>query len=329
MFTWHKKIWDQLVSSASQQRMAHALLLHGPAGVGKLRFAVEYAKYMLCEQPVSSQACGRCKSCSLSLSESGNTAHPDLHIIQPEEPGKAIKVDQIRALISGLTLTRHTEGYRVVVISPAESLNVSASNSLLKTLEEPPVNTLIILISNQVSQLLATIRSRTQMIHFPLPGTTDSLSWLRNEGMSNPELCLKLAGGAPLTAQQFGDSDTISSRNSHFSDWQDVAHGKADAIEIAAKWSKQGLNSASSMPISWVYGWILDMLRILQGASTDQLSNNDFSEILHNLAIQVDLDSLYKLVDRVNESIRMMDSSANQQMLLEGILLNWAGLKRK
>ena len=147
MLPWHSSIWENLTNSQQNKRLAHGLLFHGPAGIGKKRFATEFAHWLMCEQPEAEKACGICRSCQLLNAES----HPDLYFIEPEEDGKAIKVDQIRELIDKLSLTGHALGYRVIIMSPADALNVNASNSLLKTLEEPPQNTVLILLSDKPS----------------------------------------------------------------------------------------------------------------------------------------------------------------------------------
>ena len=135
----------------------------------------------MCEQPLVYKACGECKSCQLIKAES----NPDFIKISPEEEGKAIKVDQIRGLIEKIALTSHGKTYRVIIISPADALNINASNSLLKTLEEPPANTILILITDKPSKLMATIRSRTQMIRFELPDTEQSMRWLSEIGRAS------------------------------------------------------------------------------------------------------------------------------------------------
>lgn len=324
MLPWQNSIWQNLSQSQQNKRLPHGLLFYGPQGTGKKQLAIEFAHWLICEQPESDKACGLCKSCQLIQAES----HPDLLFIEPEEEGKAIKVDQIRGLITKLSLTGHKPGYRVIVITPADSLNVNASNSLLKTLEEPPLNTLLILVSNQPSKLMATIRSRTQGIRFDLPTAEESLDWLRQKNVKQSDLLLRLAGGSPLTALSLADEDSMALRDKHFKNWQELARDDVDALEIVNLWTKEGFKINPNRPLYWIYSWIMDMARTLQGGHTSSMVNTDYAETLQKLAVQVDLKSLYGLLDRLHESLRMLDSSANQQMLLEGILLHWAGLKR-
>ncbi len=324
MFPWQTSNWKNLTGSHLSKRLAHGLLFYGAAGIGKKAFAVEFAHWLLCEQPLADKACGKCKACQLIQAKS----HPDLLNIYPEEEGKAIKVDQVRELIQKVSLTSHGQGYRVIIISPADALNINASNSLLKTLEEPPANTVLMLISDKPSKLMATIRSRTQMIRFELPEEEQSLQWLKHQNIDKAELLLKLSAGAPLAAATMAEIEALQIRDKLFNNWQELANADTDALESAAMWIKEGFKIVGNLPLNWVSSWILDILRILQGGHTESVLNMDYEQTLQNLAGQVDLKSIYGLLDRVNDTIRLSGTSANQQILVEGLLLHWAGLKR-
>jgi len=324
MFPWQISNWQNLTKSQQNKRLAHGLLFHGAAGIGKKAFAIEFAHWLMCEQPLVDKACGECKSCQLIKAES----NPDFINIYPEEEGKAIKVDQIRDLIEKISLTSHRDGYRVILISPADALNINASNSLLKTLEEPPANTILILITDKPSKLMATIRSRTQLVRFDLPTQEQSLQWLSEQNIEKSDLVLKLSAGAPLAANAMTEDDGLQLRDKLFNNWQELASGNADALESASMWIKDGFKIKANLPLNWVSSWILDMVRCLQGGHIDSMVNVDYAETLQKLAGQVDLKSVYNLLDRLNDTIRLTDSPANQLMLVEGLLLHWAGLKR-
>lgn len=324
MFPWQISNWKNLTSSHENNRLAHGILFYGAAGTGKNDFAIEFSHWLLCEQPLADKACGECKSCQLIKADS----NPDLLRLMPEEEGKAIKVDQVRGLIEKMSLTRHGRGKRVIIISPADALNMNASNSLLKTLEEPPANTVLILISDKPSKLVATIRSRTQMIRFDLPTTEQSLSWLSEHHIKNPELVLKLSAGAPLAAKAMAEDEGLQIRDKLFQNWQELAKGDADALESATMWIKDGFKILDNLPLKWVSSWLMDIIRVLQGGHIENMSNADYAKTLQNLAGQVDLKSVYGLLDRLNDTIRLTESPANQLMLVEGLLLHWAGLKR-
>lgn len=325
MFPWQVSNWNNLTNSRENGRLAHGLLFHGAKGIGKKHFAIEFAHWLICEQPLAEKACGECKACKLVQAES----NPDFMTLYPEEEGKAIKVDQVRDLIKKTSLTSHGKGYRVIIIAPADALNINASNSLLKTLEEPPANTVLILISDQPSTLMATIRSRTQMIRFDLPSEDQSLEWLNKLNLEKPELLLRLSAGAPLAAAAIAENEGLAIREDLFKNWQELANGNADALESAAMWIKDAFKIIENMPLNWVSSWLSDMIKCSQGGHVENMVNVDYAQALQKLAGQVDLKALYGLLDRLNDTVRLNETSANQLMLIEGLLLHWAGLKRQ
>jgi DNA polymerase-3 subunit delta' len=209
-------------------RQVHALLLHGPAGIGKLDLALDTAEALLCEQrSADGAACGRCVGCTLM----GAGNHPDLRIVRPEalaeldsrvgqaedlgagefKPGataaesrtrasREIRIEQIRDLSDWVTLTTHRGGPRVIVMEPVESLNAPSANALLKVLEEPPAGTRFLLVSHQLSETLPTLRSRCVLVRVPMPRFEGAARWLEQQGIAQPQRRLIEAGGAPLAA---------------------------------------------------------------------------------------------------------------------------------
>ena len=210
-FPWHRAPLARL--AADRAHMPHALLVRGPAGIGKVEFARALAATVLCESPRAAVACGSCPSCHWF--SQGN--HPDFREIVPEasaedEEAEAppdtkdkaksvfIKIDQIRAVADFLALSTHRAGFRVLLIHPAESMHPNAANALLKSLEEPPAGTLIILVSDRPARLLPTLRSRCRQVALPAPPPEEALAWLRTQDVAQPEAALAAAGGAPLLA---------------------------------------------------------------------------------------------------------------------------------
>lgn len=210
---WHREELERLMGR--RERMPHALLVSGRAGIGKVEFARSLARSLLCESPIDRLACGQCPSCHWF----GQGNHPDFRAIVPEaaeesdtepvegeaakEAGKkslVIKIDQIRAIREFIALSTHRAGYRVLVLHPAESLQPAAANALLKTLEEPPPATVIVLVSDRPARLLATIRSRCESVVLRAPAREKALAWLATQEAVEPEGALALAGGAPLLA---------------------------------------------------------------------------------------------------------------------------------
>ncbi len=321
IYPWQTAPWQQFLQRRSKGQLPHALLLYGPEGIGKEEFARTAATALLCEQVgADGLACGVCKSCQLI--DSGN--HPDFISIQPEEAGKAIKIDQVRELIRQMSLSAHFGGYRTVLVSPAEQMNLAAANALLKTLEEPQANTLIILVTSQLSRLPATIRSRCQMLRFSMPEHAAALSWLKStiDDPAQADKLLITAGGAPLLARQMAANGTIQLRQQLLQDLTAVAGGKKQAIAVAGEWLKQ----TEGKPLQWLYHWVCDMIRIKCGDESLAI-NQDIANQLQSLAQAIDLKRLYHFLDQLSDAIRFRQTSANELLLLEGLLLNWTYLK--
>lgn len=319
-YPWQADIFADLQQRRAQGRLAHALLISGPAGIGKHQLANVFSQSLLCAEPVADGiACGQCHACSLYAA--GN--HPDLFRLSPEDDSKVIKIDQIRALIEKMSLRSHYGRYKVVILNPADAMNIAAANALLKTLEEPPADTVLFLVTARPSFLPATIRSRCQSLRLALPPAEIAQAWLAAQ-LDKPRdaaVLLGLAGGAPLAA--WNSTAEQTRRKDLLQGWQQLAVGKADPVKLAAEWVKPDLH----LPISWVYSWVADMIRLRSG-SADRLTNEDAKATLQKLAQELDLTRLYGLLDRVLETIRLANSQVNSQTLMEGILLYWSNIPR-
>lgn len=217
IYPWQSEVWEKLW--ARRERMPHALLIHGPQGIGKLAVAEHLAQGLLCEGPGDARPCGRCEACRWFRAGS----HPDFRRVEPEalarlpeeaespeerpargtKPSTEIKVDQIRALDGFLNLRSHREGARIALVHPAEDLNVNAANGLLKGLEEPPGRALFILVSHRPARVLATIRSRCVPVPVPVPDPEASGAWLSAQGVEDSARWLAFASGAPLRALDY------------------------------------------------------------------------------------------------------------------------------
>lgn len=163
---WHDAARQKLQAAVDASRLPHALLVHGPVGVGKQRLAGAVAAALLCGgRGDRLEACGDCPDCALNRAGS----HPDLHWIRPEEDRRTISVDQVRDATEQLGMTSMRRGYRIAIVSPADSMTRNAQNALLKTLEEPAARTLLVLVTARPCELLPTLRSRCQRIEVRRP----------------------------------------------------------------------------------------------------------------------------------------------------------------
>ncbi|MES1935472.1 DNA polymerase III subunit delta' [Salinisphaera hydrothermalis] len=210
---WHDNLWSHMAAGLAADRVAHGLLMAGTPGVGKRRFAWRVVSALLCRQPTATgDACGTCAGCR----QRAAATHPDISRLTPEDSGKAIKVDQVRRFSHALHLTPQYSTGRIGWIDPADALSISAANSLLKTLEEPPAGCHIVLISDRVSALLPTIRSRCQIWTVPAADPEAARRW--------------------LTAQDFDasgvDPDSLRAPLAL------LARRDADAVNLMAQWDK-------------------------------------------------------------------------------------------
>lgn len=203
----YSKEWHFLIQMVENGKLPHAILMSGQKGIGKYLFAERFVNYLLCES--DKKPCGKCQGCLWFL----KNQHPDFKrvlpaILQPEidskkNPSPYILVEQLRALSDFLCLSTHRQGLRIVLIYPAEAMNINAANAILKSLEEPISNTLFLLITNQKERLLPTIKSRCQELHFQTPNFENALNYLIDNKIEKEKATLALSffSGAPILAE--------------------------------------------------------------------------------------------------------------------------------
>lgn len=322
-YPWQQRQWLDLQARIGRGNLPHALMLRGAAGTGKAHFAVALAQMLLCEKPVAQAACGRCKACLLIKAGS----HPDLLLMEPEEQGKAIKVDQVRGVVEFVSRTSQYSGYRVAVISPAEAMNVNASNALLKSLEEPGAKTLLILVSHQVSGVLPTIRSRCQVVEFPVPPREEALIWLGGilgDDAGKSERLLNVAGGAPVAALALMQSDWVGERPTVVQHWLGVLTGKRDPVRTAESWNGFPLLEL----VGWLLAWQIDLMKVVAGVP-GQVVNQDLLPDFTAVQRQINADRLHGSYLHLQQVVRMLrgPGNPNPQLLLEEILLKWSQVR--
>jgi DNA polymerase-3 subunit delta' len=279
IYPWQADDWSRLQQLRSH--WPHALLLHGQAGIGKLHFAQHLAQGLLCEsQQPNGEPCGRCVACGWF--SQGN--HPDYRIVVPEAlaavagmpsaddkpekadkddggdakktraPSKEIRIEQVRALLDFSGVGSHRGGMRVVVLYPAEALNVAAANALLKTLEEPPAGVVFLLVSARIDRLLPTIISRCRQWPMGTPSPEAAQAWLAAQGVADAGALLAEAGGAPLAALALASDDSRPLR-----DWtlaQLAAGAACDAFACGETLQKLPV----PLVLGWLQRWLYDLL---------------------------------------------------------------------
>ncbi len=318
---WNEDIWARLAHSRA--RLPHALLFRGPAGVGKRAVAQRLAHALLCLTPRDDgAACGACKSCSLLAA--GN--HPDFHLIAPAEEGKAILIDQVRELGEFLALRPHTSPHKVVVLAPAEAMNIYAANSLLKLLEEPPLASHLVLVSHQASRLPATVRSRCSRLDFHVPASMIAAAWLAGEGVSAADAgaALDLADGAPLRALALAQTGFLGQRKGLMADLASLAGSTGDPVACASNWKKRGTEAC----LAWLQGYTSDLIRLAADPQAPRLFNADLRDQLQAQVQRLNLKKLFGFFEVVSKNKSLARESLDELLLLEDSLIRWTGLAR-
>ena len=319
MLEWLDTAWRQLSQVRNQGRLPHALLIIGADGVGKQVFASQLAYSLLCEAPLADgQPCGRCSACAWL--QAGT--HPDLLQLAPEEAGKAIRVDQVRSLCTELGMTSHAGGHKVAIIEPADAMNSNAANSLLKTLEEPTHNTLLILLTALPGKLPATIRSRCQQLRLVLPQRSVAQHWLESSGVPADVAarCLQMAGGAPLKALELAGSELSELREQRLEELRRVFCGQLDPVLLASQW----LGKQEAETLHWWLRWLRDLVSWQIGGR--QPTEAGVVQKLQKISESVDSRQICALADGVNAALNSIGSGLNRQLILEDLLISWAGI---
>ncbi|MBO2926209.1 DNA polymerase III subunit delta' [Metapseudomonas otitidis] len=320
-YPWQDSLWQHL---AGRPRHAHAYLLHGPAGIGKRALAERLMARLLCQQPAGNDACGQCKSCFLLAAGT----HPDNYVLEPEEVDKAIRVDQVRDLVDFVVQTAQLGGRKVVLLEPAESMNLNAANALLKSLEEPSGDTVLLLISHQPSRLLPTIKSRCVQQACPLPGEAESLAWLArtlpdSDAATRSDL-LALAAGSPLTALRLHGQGVLEQRAQVVEGVKKLIKQQVGVSQLAEGWN--------AVPLVLLFDWFCDwaqlMLRYQLTQDEARLGLADMRKVVQYLADKSSQAKVLAMQEWLLQQRQKVLGKANlnRVLLLEALLVQWASL---
>ncbi len=258
---WLDEAAASLTAAHAAGRTPHAVLIQAPQGTGGGSLAIWAAQLVLCTArpagpPPSSRGgpCGVCPGCRRAA-EGG---HPDLLIARPIEDSQQIRIEQIRELCAELALTSHQGGYRVAIIDPADTLNRFAANALLKTLEEPGLRTLLVLVASQPSRLPATLTSRCQRIRVRPPRRAESLAWLERErGPGDWDAVLDVIGEAPMAAAALDPEAVGRLRAETCQTLEQIRSGTADPVPTAERWSRSEL----ALRLTCLENWLTECIR--------------------------------------------------------------------
>ena len=305
---WHAEHWSRLQSRRQRDALPHALLVCGAAGLGKREFVQRFVLGLLCEQPVDGDACGHCRRCLLLAAGS----HPDLieltfGLRKDGVQRSEIVVDQIRDLSVRLAMSSQFGSWQIAVIDPADAMNPAAGNALLKTLEEPAAQTMLILLADAPWRLPQTIRSRCQRIEFHLPDAAEALAWLQKEGVRDAAGALAAGGGDPGLASAWAQEGALDRRLDVRKDLTALAAGRGQPMEVVKRW----LDNEPAQRLWFAAQAAADELRSKATEQPGPLASALNAEAL---------DRWYNAVNRTRESLR---GPLRADLLLLELLAQW------
>ncbi|HVN45406.1 MAG TPA: DNA polymerase III subunit delta' [Steroidobacteraceae bacterium] len=299
-----------LLSAREQGRMPHALLIHEAPGTGGDWLAGFAAALVLCRAGKAAP-CGECAACRRVAAQ----AHPDVLWLRPQEDSRQIRIEQVRELAAELALTSHGGGYKVGAIIPADAMNRYAANALLKTLEEPPPQTLLILVASEPSRLPPTAISRCQRLRIRAPRRAESVAWLTAvRGKADWDAALDTLGEAPMQLLQLDPAELAAVGTDVRDTLESLASGRADPVAAAERWAR------SQLPLRLLCfeNWLTERIREAErrGALLPELRPGPY---LSGAGAFLNIRELFGLMDEVRDQRATLDVPLNRGMALEAL----------
>jgi DNA polymerase-3 subunit delta' len=308
---WFSAAIEEVNAAYSAQRLAHGILIHEDPGAGGFELARWIAQRVNCVSPKEAgrAPCGECQSCRWVAADQ----HPDVTRLSPEGESKQILIQSVRDLSADMALTAHGRGYKIAIISPADAMNVFAANALLKTLEEPPARTMVLLVTSQPSRLLPTLRSRCSKLRLISPPRVEAAAYLEVVRGAGPwEEALAATGAGPFTLLDADATALADLRADTLRTLRDIGSGNVQPPAVADKWAKGELTTRLACVESWVTE------RILESTSIRDVTHLSGSGLAPNIC------HLFELSDAVRDMRKLAHTSINKAMAVEALLWRWA-----
>ena len=306
--SWFDPALAEVRAAIAGDRLVHGLLIHEDPGAGGLQLARWIAQTVNCSDK-SRAPCGDCQPCRWIAADQ----HPDVTRLSPEGDSTQIVIQSVRDLAADLALTSHGRGYKVAIVAPVDAMNHFAANALLKTLEEPPARTLLLLVTSQPSRLLPTLRSRCSRLRLAGPTHTAAAQYLESARGAGPWAeALAATGAGPF---ELLDADPAAIAQLHrdtLATLRDIGSGNLQPPAIADRWAKGELGIRLSCLESWVTE------RILESGSIRDVTH------LSSQGLPPNICRLFELSDAVRDMRKLSHTSINKTMAVEALLWRWA-----
>lgn len=306
--SWFESARDEVNSALRANRLSHGILIHEDPGAGGLELARWITQRVNCTD-AKNAPCGECQSCRWIAAGQ----HPDVTQLSPEGDSKQILIQAVRDLAADLSLTAHSKGYKVALVAPAEAMNPFAANALLKTLEEPPARTLVLLVASQPSRLLATLRSRCSKLRLISPSREVAASWLEAAKGEGPWIeALAATGAGPFALLDADPAELSKLRTDTLKTLQDIGSGNLQPPAVADRWAKGDLPTRLACLESWVTE------RILESGPKRDVTH------LSGEGLPLNICRLFEFSDAIRDMRRLAHTPINKAMAVEALLWRWA-----
>lgn len=312
IYAWQQAPLQRLQVAIERQRLPHAILFSGLEGTGKQHLANCLVSSVLK------------KHTRLNRGEKllDINVHPDVITINPIKDKKQILIEQTRDLSAKLSLTPQISDIKIALINPAELMTVSASNALLKTLEEPSGNTLIILISHNYGRLPQTIRSRCHHVPLMVPDMQEAEAWLSERGVNNCHEYLLLTHGSPLLALHAFQNGWLESYRQLLIDLSDLIKQHSDIVSVATRWS--------NIDVAQLIRWLQNLVKlVIKLKFDDKIISDTAVDLLEEMKRsfnRLDLKKLVNYADFLDKSALEADNNLNRELFIEQIFSQWTML---
>ena len=317
----HEWAVNQLKEQIVQDRLRHAYLFTGPQGIGRRTLALRLAQALNCLQPTQpGEPCRVCNTCQ----QVERMQHPDLAIVQAETRGSALKVDQIRQLQRSLSLSPYAARYRVAVFLHFEEANQNAANALLKTLEEPPAQVILVVTAESAESLPPTIVSRCEVLRLRSLPLNQVMQWLQTRWGLPPEqaqLMAHISEGRPGYALRLHqDPDLLQHRQARLNEFIGLLSAtRVERFAYAENLArdKDGLRQTL---FTWLSLWRDVLLR--SAGSAAPVANLDRADEIESLAAHVSLEAAHGFVAALENTLSLLEGNVNPRLATEVLLLD-------
>lgn len=305
---WFDAACQEVDAAIAAGRLAHGILIHEDPGSGGLLLATWIAQRVNCNE-AKRAPCGECQSCKWIAAGQ----HPDVTQLQPEGDSTQITVQSVRDLAADLALTAHGAGFKIAIVTPAEAMNPFAANALLKTLEEPPPRTLLLLVTSQASRLLPTLRSRCSKLRLAAPSRELAAQYLESARGAGPwREALAATGAGPFALLDADPAAIAQLRADTVSTLTEIGRGNLQPPAVAERWAKSDLG----LRLSLIESWVTDRL----------LENGAIRDVTHLSGPPPGLNicRLFEFSDAIRDMRKLAHTSINKTMAVESLLWRWA-----